>query len=181
MNHPTHPSGATHGRIKTRLMASVLAAVLAPVFAFGAAYTGGISEADAAEKANCRVHAVLASKEGDGKLPKDLKFLEKTLQADEFAVYKSFHLLEKKDLKLKLEKPSEVTFKSGHKMGLTLMAIEEDKLKYHLSLSGRDGEKILVDTDYSIEDHGLIMTGVGEYKAGEVSGKLFLTIQCGRA
>lgn len=170
-----------YGRIKTRLMASVLATVLAPAFAFGAAYTGGISEADAAEKANCRVHAVLASKEGDGKLPKDLAFLEKTLQADEFAVYKSFHLLEKKDLKLKIEKPSEFTFKSGHKMGLTLMAIEEDKLKYHLSLSGRDGKTELVDTDYSIKDNGVIMMSVGEHQSGDVLGKLFMVLQCGRA
>lgn len=170
-----------YGRIKQRIVASVLATVLAPAFAFGAAYTANTSEAEAADKVKCLVHAVLASKEGDGKLPKDLKFLEKTLEADEFAVYKSFHLLEKKELKLNLDKPSELSFKSGHKMGLTLLAVEEKTLKYHLFLSGRDGEKKLVDTDYSIEEHGLIMTGVGEHKSGEISGKLFLTIQCGRA
>lgn len=169
-----------YGRIKQRLVASVLATVLAPAFAFGAAYTGALSEADAADKANCRVHAVLASKEGDGKLPKELKFLEKTLQADEFAAYKSFHLLEKKELKLKLDKPSEISFKSGHKMGLTLLAVEDKTLKYHLTLYGRDGTTSLIDTDYSIEDHGLIMTGVGKHEEGDISGRLFLAVQCGR-
>lgn len=170
-----------YGRIKQKLWASVLTTVLAPTFAFGAAWSGVASEADAADKANCQVHAVLASKEGDGKLPKDLKFLEKTLQADEFAVYKSFHLLEKKELKLKLDKPAGLSFKSGHKMELKLLGSDDKTLKYHLFLSGRDGKKKLVDTEYSIEDHGLFMTGVGEHKSGELSGKLFLTIQCGRA
>ena len=170
-----------YGRIKQRLVASALATVLAPAFAFGAAYTGGVTEAEAADKANCLVHAVLASKEGDGTLPDELKFLEKTLEADEFAVYKSFHLLEKKELKLKLDKTNGLSFRSGHKMELTLLGSEEKTLKYHLFLSGRDGKKKLVDTDYSIEDHGLFMTGVGEHEANGKKGKLFLTIQCARA
>lgn len=170
-----------YGRIKQRLVASVLATVLAPAFAFGAAYTADVSEAHAADKANCLVHAVLASKEGEGELPKELEFLKKTLEADEFAVYKTFHLLEKKQLKLKLDKKGTLSFKSGHKMELTLLGSDEKTLKNHLTLTGRDGKKMLVDTDYSIEDHGLFMTGVGEHEAAGKKGKLFLTIQCARS
>jgi hypothetical protein len=168
------------GRIKERLVAAVVATVMAPALAFGAAFTGDVSEAEAAEKAECQVHAVLASKEGDGKIPKNLEFLRKTLEADEFAWAKSFHLLDKKEFKLKVDKPKEATFKTGHAMRLTLLgAGEEGKLQYHFSLSGRDGTKPLVDADYSIERHGQILTGVGTYTEGDLAGKLFFAIQCG--
>jgi hypothetical protein len=167
-----------YGRIKHKAVSTIVAAVLAPAFALGATYFGPEGAAQAAgAKANCRVHAVLASKEGDGKIPKQLEFLRETLEDDQFGVYKSFHLVDKKMLKLDGPAPASAKFASGHQVGLALLDNDE-KLKLHLELTGRDGTTNLVKTDYSIEDNGLFMIAAGAFKQGEVAGKLFFAIQC---
>ena len=153
-----------------------LALALAPALAMGGMLAAP-QQAEAASKANCRVHAVLASKEGDGSIPKSLEFLRSTLQDDQFAAYKSFHLVDKKTLKLAGDTVSDAKFSSGHKLGLKLLE-GGDKLKLHLELSGRDGKKNLVKTNYSIESGGLFMIGAGNFEKGEIAGKLFFAIQC---
>lgn len=175
-----------YGRTKSRLVAgglsTILATVATPAAAFAVTLAGvqPIAQAAPAKQAACRVHAVLASKEGDGKLPKSLEFLRETLAEDQFAAYKSFHLVDKKTLKLEADKPSNTSFSSGHKMALDLLGGDEERLKLHLDLTGRDGKESLISTDYSIADNGLFMIGGGNFKQGEVVGKLFFAIQCAR-
>lgn len=165
------------GRIKRGLAGRTLAMVLAPAMVLGGTWLSAPQAAEAASKANCQVHAVLASKEGDGKIPKSLNFLKSTLEDDQFAAYKSFHLVDKKTLKLAGDKASSAKFSSGHKLGLTLLKTEP-KLKLHLDLTGRDGSKNLVRTDYSIDNNVMFMIGAGKFKQGEIAGKLFFAIQC---
>lgn len=137
--------------------------------------------AAATSKVGCRVHAVLASKEGSGELPKELEFLRATLADDQFAAYKSFHLVDKKTLTLDGSKPADTSFGSGHRIALTLLGSDATRLKLHLKLSERDGTSSRYDTDYSIEDNGLLMLEAGPFKHAAVSGKLFFAIQCARA
>jgi hypothetical protein len=170
-----------HGRMKSRLLASALVAVLAPT-AVGATYTVPL-EARAAEvkEAKCQVHAVLASKDGDGGIPEKLRFLEAQLKDDEFAAYKSFHLVEQKALTIKLDTPSEVTLTTGNRLGLSLLGNDDTRLKLHADLSSRDGSKSLISTDYSMEDAGVLMIRAGSYTHETISGKLFFAIQCARS
>lgn len=165
------------GRIKQGMVGRMLAMVMAPAMVLSAGVFVAPQAAEAAGKANCRVHAVLASKEGDGKIPKSLNFLRETLQDDQFAAYKSFHLVDKKTLKLVDDAPANAKFSSGNRLGLTLIA-SKPKLKLHLELSSQDGAKNLVKTDYSIENNGMFMIGAGNFKQGEIAGKLFFAIQC---
>lgn len=171
----------THRRIHSRLLASMFAGAIALPMALGAvALTPAVAEA-AATKATCDTKLVLLTKEGSGVIPKELEALRSTLQEDEFAVYKGFHLLESKALKLSLDTKAESTFSSGHRLGLTLLGGDDTRLKLHADLSNRDATKSLLSTDYSIEDNGLLMIGAGAYTDGGRSGKLFFAIQCGRA
>lgn len=170
----------THRSLKTRLLTPVLAAVLAPVAALSAVVAVPVAAEAAVAKANCQVHAVLLSKDGDGTIPAELEFMKSTLQNDEFAAYKGFHLLERKSLKLSADAKAESTFASGHRVGLTLLGGDEARLKLHLDLSSRDATKSLLSTDYSIEDNGLLMIGAGAHSDETRSGKLFFAIQCGR-
>ncbi|MGH1347333.1 MAG: hypothetical protein ACRBN8_37575 [Nannocystales bacterium] len=133
-----------------------------------------------AEKAVCKVHAVLASKEGDGKIPKNLEFMKEWLTDEPYDRYKSFHLLGSKKVELKVSKATAAEFKTGHKMKLSLLGGDEKKLKLHLDLTHRDGKKNLVAMDYSIEDNGLFFVQGGEHKSGEVTGRIFWAIQCAR-
>ena len=133
-----------------------------------------------AEKAVCKVHAVLASKEGDGKIPKNLEFMKEWLTDEPYDRYKSFHLLGSKKVELKVSKATATEFKTGHKMKLSLLGGDEKKLRLHLDLTHRDGKKNLVAMDYSIEDNGLFFVQGGEHKSGEVTGRIFWAIQCAR-
>ena len=170
----------TRRSLKTRLLIPALAAVLAPLSAFVTVLAvPGAAEA-AVAKASCQVNAVLLSKDGDGTIPSELDFMKSTLQNDEFAAYKGFHLLERKELKLALDTKAESSFTSGHRVGLTLLGGDETRLKLHADLSSRDATKSLLSTDYSIEDNGLLMIGAGAYSDEKRSGKLFFAIQCGR-
>lgn len=168
----------TYRSPKSRLLAPVLAAVLAPVTAFSVAFAPAAAEA-AVSKASCQATAVLLSKEGDGTIPPELAFMKSTLQNDEFAAYKGFHLLERKAVKLTADTKADSSFSSGHKLGLTLLGGDEKRLKLHADLTGRDGTKSLVSLEYSIENDGLFMIGAGSYSNGPRSGKLFFAIQCG--
>lgn len=165
---------------KTKLLSVALASALMPAAMFGVTLAAPTEARAAVTKAHCQVHAVLASKEGDGTIPKELEFLRTTLQNDEFAAYKGFHLLEKKTVKLELDEKSKLTLKSGNALALTLLGGDDSKLKLHAELSNRDGSKSLLATDYSIEDNGLFMIGAGSYSEGSLAGKLFVAIQCAR-
>jgi len=169
-------------RSRKSLLSLALSSILAPAAVFGA--VAGVSPtanaAPKAEKAVCKVHAVLASKEGDGKIPKNLEFMKEWLTDEPYDRYKSFHLLGSKKADIKLGKATETDFKTGHKMKLSLLGGDEKKLKLHLDLTHRDGKKNLVAMDYSIEDNGLFFVQGGEHKAGEVTGRIFWAIQCAR-
>lgn len=132
------------------------------------------------DKAVCKVHAVLASKEGDGKIPKNLEFMKEWLTDEPYDRYKSFHLLGSKKVELKVTKPKSAGFKTGHKMKLSLLGGDDKALRLHLDLTHRDGKKNLVAMDYSIEDNGLFFVQGGEHKSGEVTGRIFWAIQCAR-
>lgn len=149
----------------------------APAKTVEAPKSGPSSQVD---KAVCKVHAVLASKEGDGKIPKNLEFMKEWLTDEPYDRYKSFHLLGSKKVELKVTKPKSAEFKTGHKMKLSLLSGDEKSLRLHLDLTHRDGKKNLVAMDYSIEDNGLFFVQGGEHKSGEVTGRIFWAIQCAR-
>ncbi len=136
--------------------------------------------APSVEKAVCKVHAVLASKEGDGKIPKNLEFMKEWLTDEPYDRYKSFHLLGSKKVDLEVSKATAIEFTTGHKMQLSLMGGDETKLRLHLDLTHRDGEENLVIMDYSIVHNGLFFVQGGEHKSGEVTGRIFWAIQCAR-
>jgi len=170
----------THRSMKNRLLGSMLASVMVPSLALGAAALHPALAHAEVNKAKCKYSAVFLAKEGDGKIPAELEFLRPQLESDEFAVYKYYQLVDEKTLKLKLETPSEATFKTGHKLKLTLRGGDDKKLKLHADLSSRDGTKSLVGTEYSIEDDALLMFRVGKYTEGERTGTLVFVGQCNR-
>jgi len=172
------------------LVLGLLTAVLAPASALS---VGLISPAAAAAPAapkakpkakvapakaaaTCSVFAVLASKEA-GELPAELSFLAEKLAGDEFAAYKSFSLVDVKPLPLVLTKPGEVSLKTGHTVGLTLLEITPERLELNLRLTGREGKQLL-STRYGIKDKGLLMVGAGKYTDKGKNGKVFVAIQC---
>jgi hypothetical protein len=171
-----------YGRMKSRLLASALVAVLAPTAVLATFVAPLEARAATVKGATCQVHAVLASKkEGDGGIPEKLRFLETQLKDDEFAAYKSFHLVEQKALTIKLNMPSEVTLTTGNRLSLSLLGNDDTRLKLHADLSSRDGSKSLLSTDYSMEDAGVLMIRAGSYTHGDIAGKLFFAIQCARS
>ncbi len=170
----------TH-RIKTRLFAPLLASVLAPVLASSTAFAAAPVADAAVTKASCQLHSVLLSKDGDGTIPKELEFLRSTFETDEFAAYKGFHLLERKTMKLALDAKSDTSFKTGHKLGLTLLGGDDKRIKLHAELSSRDGSKTLMSTDYAIDNSGVLMIGAGSYSDDKRSGKAFFAISCSGA
>lgn len=170
-----------HGRIKSRLLASALAATLAPTVVVAGFATPSEARAAEVKEAKCQVHAVLASKEGDTGIPEKLRFLEAQLKDDEFAAYKSFHLVEQKALTIKLDAASEVTLTTGNRLGLSLLGNDDTRLKLRASLSSRDGTKPLLATDYSMEDAGVLMIRAGSHTFEGIEGKLFVAIQCARS
>ncbi len=173
-----------HRRMKSRLFASALAAVLAPAAVLATVATPVTAEAATVKKAKCQAHVVFVSKDGDGSIPAELKFLEEQLKDDQFAAYKSFRLMEQKELKLSLGKASEVKFSSENRLRLSLLGNDDKHLKLHAELTGRDGKKML-NTDYSIEDAGVLMIVAGkvshEVDGKQVDGKKVFAIQCARS
>jgi hypothetical protein len=163
----------THTK-KSRLLSTGLALAIAPALAFGGTMLLP-SVADAAvDKANCRVNSVLASKEeAKPRIPANLQFLKEELERDEFAAYKHFKLLEKKDFKLTLNKASGGKMKSGHEFGFRLLGGDDKRLKLHASLLSKSGKKLL-NTDYTIDDNGILIVAGGKH----ADGKIIFAIQC---
>ncbi|HLT35139.1 MAG TPA: hypothetical protein VK034_02615 [Enhygromyxa sp.] len=127
----------THRSIHSKLLASTFAGLLsgAPVVLAGAVTLLNPDVAQAGvTSASCRIHAVEATPEGDGTIPKDLEFLAEQLQAPEFARFRGFRLVEVKDFKLELGKVVDQKFKSGHNVKLSLLGGEQEKLELHTEL-----------------------------------------------
>ena len=157
-----------------RLLAPTLAAVLVPgLLVGGVSLLPDVARAEVKAVA-CKVTAFLAQKDGDG-IPKDLKFLEEQLRDDQFAAFKGFRLLETKALRLGIEKPGLAALKSGYQLKLSLLGDDGAKLKLHANLLAPGRESPLVDTDYSIDDNGLLLVGGVRHE----DGKIFFAIQCG--
>lgn len=156
-----------------RLLAPIFASSLMPVGLTVAALVLAPVEARAeVTSAECQIHAVLATKSGDGTIPADLGFLAEQLRDDQFAAFKGFRLLESKSLKLNIGEPGSATMKSGHQLKLSLLGAEASKLRLHATLAS--GEKVLVDTDYKIESSGILLIGGVRHP----DGKIFFAIQC---
>ena len=146
--------------------------ILLSAFVFaGAMTTASVAKAD--DSAQCRVTEVLAKKDGDGTVPRNLKFIESELKSDAFAAYKSFELLDAKDYKLELNVDKKQRTKSGHSLGLKLLGITNDKLKVNVSVFSAKQKKLL-STAYSIENKGLVL--LAGYKHAE--GKIIFAVQC---
>jgi hypothetical protein len=165
------------GKLKSRLLRTAFAAAMAPA-AFGAVALAEPAEAQAADAARCQVHVVLASKEGDGTIPKNLSHLSKQLKDDEFAAYKGFHLLEKKSLGLQLDQTGSLKLKPGNRIKLTLLSASEKRLELKLDLTGTNGSSKLLSTTYSTASGAVLMVRAGKHTSGDVTGKLFLALQC---
>jgi hypothetical protein len=156
-----------------RILASAFTALLLP-----ATIIGGLSLTPAevlaeVKAAACKVSTFLATKDGDGSIPVELKFLEEQLRDDQFAAFKGFRLLEAKTLKLGLDKPS-VAALQGFQLRLSLLGEEETKLKLHANLIAPGRDKPLVDTAYKIDNNGLLLVGGVRH----LDGKVFFAIQC---
>jgi hypothetical protein len=122
--------------------------------------------------ARCQIYSVLAMKTGDGSIPPELEFLGEQLRDDGFAAFKGFRLLESRALDLKLGAMGAADMGSGHRLQLTLLGAEQTRLKLRATLQA--GDKKLVDTDYKIEDAGILLLGGVRHP----EGKVFFAIQC---
>ena len=158
----------------SRILAPVLSAFLLPTLVLGG-FTLASPEVRAEVKsAACKVTAFLASKDGDGTVPADLKFLEEQLRDDQFAAFKGFRLLESKTLKLGLDKPAVAALQSGFNLRLSLLGEEANKLKLHANLTATGRDRPLVDTAYKIDNNGLLLVGGVRH----LDGKVFFAIHC---
>jgi|JI102314DRNA_FD_contig_41_6227443_length_2095_multi_6_in_0_out_0_1 hypothetical protein len=141
-----------------KILASTLASFLALPTLVGGLVVLAPSIADAAEQATCRIHAVEASPEGDGTIPKDLEFLADQLEAPEFARYKGFRLLDAKDFQLELGAVVDQKFKSGHNVKLSLLGSKDGKLDFHTELL-RSGSS-LINFDFSVKQGQIMLIPV---------------------
>jgi hypothetical protein len=158
-----------------RLLATTVVAVLLPGVVGSAYLVPDVAHAEVKAVA-CKVTAFLAQKDGDGIIPADLKFLEEQLQDDSFAAFKGFRLLETKALRLGIDKPGLAALKSGFQLKLSLLGEANNKLKLHANLIAPGRDAPLVDTDYAIDDNGLLLVGGVRH----LEGKIFFAIQCGK-
>ena len=156
--------------VKGRVLGTALAAILAPAAAFTVTALGSADAEAAVDKAACRVHVVEAKTEGDGTVPKNLKFLEEELQG--LMAFKSFELVASKDLKLETGKPGTLKF-PRHELKLQLLGGDK-KLKLRATILGASG-KSLVGANYSIADDGVVMLPVVKK---DKSGATVYAIQC---
>jgi hypothetical protein len=163
-----------HINARPRLARAALAVALAgPLALTGAVFAPSAAQA-AVERANCRVHSILASKdEGSARIPAELQFLAEELEKDQFAAYKTFRLLEKKDFDVRLDAFSEGAMKSGHKFRFKLLGAEDNRLKLNLTLHSRQG-KSLLNVDYRIDDNGILMVPGGKHS----DGTIIFAVQC---
>ncbi len=138
------------------------------------AASAGPAAAAERTRAKCDLHAVHLTKKGDGTIPPELSFLEAELRDDQFAAYKGFHLLERKDLLLVKDQAARAAFRTGHTLGLTLLGGKGKRLRIRASLSNRSGDRTLVQTTYAIDDGGVFLLGGPSYNGG----KLLFAIRC---
>ncbi len=157
-----------------RILASALSAFLLPATVLGSLSLTSAEVRAEVKAAACKVTAFLASKDGDGSIPEDLKFLEEQLRDDQFAAFKGFRLLEAKTLKLGLDKSAVAALQSGFQLRLSLLGEEETKLKLHANLTAVGRDKPLVDTAYKIDNNGLLLVGGVRH----LDGKVFFAIHC---
>jgi hypothetical protein len=141
-----------------KFLASILAGSLALPIAVGGLVLVVPTIAEAANQATCRIHAVEASSEGDGKIPKELEFLADQLEGPAFAAYKSFRLLEAKDFQLELGTVVDQKFKSGHNVKLSLTGSKDSKLDFSTELL-RGGSSLL-KMDFSVKTGQIILLPV---------------------
>jgi hypothetical protein len=162
------------------LTGSVLAAALtaapalAPVAAAALAFAPALALADESQSADCKVHAVLASKEGDGGIPKNLEFLASELRSDQFAAYRTFRLLDQRALAIDRDAVKEARLDSGHRVGLKLLGGEIERPKVHVTVHKKDDDKSLVSADYTIASSGFLL--LAGFKHAE--GMVIMAIQC---
>lgn len=150
----------THRSIHSRFLASTFAGLLVvpAVLAGGITLLSPTLAQASVSSASCRIHAVEATPEGDGKIPENLQFLAEQLQAPEFAAFKSFRLLEAKDYKLELGKVVDQKFKSGHNVSLSLLGGEQEKLELRTELL-RSGSSVF-KLDFSMKVAQLVLVPV---------------------
>lgn len=150
----------THRSIHSKFQAFALSSALAvPALLAGTVTLLSPALASAAvTQATCRIHAVEATQEGDGKIPAELDFLADQLAQPEFARYKHFELIGLEDYKLELGKVVDQKFKSGHNVKLSLLGGEKDKLELHTNLER--GSKSLVSMDFVVGSNQIMLIPV---------------------
>ena len=166
-------SGKSKGVIRRLRVQSLVVALLGLPLAAIVGTVPDIARADV-NRADCKVTAVHAKKDGEAEIPNNLQFLAEQLKDDQFAAYKSFRLLDQRSFKLERSKPGSAALKSGHTVKLELLGGEEKTLKLRLELGARGGGKALVSTAYTIADGGVLLIGGPSYR----DGKLLFAVQC---
>ena len=129
------------------------------------------------QPAKCQVVAIHASKAAPNgaRVPANLSAFRRELEDDQFAAYKSFHLLERKAATAHRERASQLDFASGYRMSLQLVDVENSRLKVHIRLARAAGGTSLVDLDYWMRSGGLLLMVGGAY----ADGKVIFATQCG--
>ncbi len=157
-----------------RILATAFSFVLLPATVLGGLALSSPEVRAEVKSAACKVTAFLASKDGDGSIPDDLRFLDDQLRDDQFAAFRGFRLLESKTLRLELNHPALAALESGFQLRLSLLGEESTKLKLHANLMAAGRDRPLVDTSYKIDNNGLLMVGGVRH----LDGKVFFAIQC---
>jgi len=153
-------------------MGWTLSAALVPAMLVATALTPTTAQAAEFDKASCRVHAVLAQTEGDGKIPANLSFLQEELSSPAFAAFKSFRLLGSDDFDLLKGTPQTRKLASGHPMELSLASANDKMVRLHVKLGSASGRS-LVDTSYGIKPDGFVL-----FAAGHAKGSVIFAVQC---
>ena len=173
---PANPSvpHANSRRRPARSLAFAVGLLAAPAMLATATLAPRVAHADT-KAAACRVNAVLARKVEDGpRIPKDLSFMAKELESDEFAAYKSFKLLDAEDYQLEVGKKLERGLKSGHRVGLVLLGGDDKRPKFNVTIQKPGSKKPLLSTDYGIRNNGIMIVGGLKHE----DGRLLFAIQC---
>ena len=126
-------------------------------------------------EATCRCYAVIASKNAaSARVPSELAFMAADLNDDQFAAYKSFRLLEQKELKLHGSAVQAVGFSTKHRLELKLIEREDSRFKLHVNLLEAGGARPMVNLDAWIRKDGLLMFVGGSYQGD----KLIFATRC---
>lgn len=127
--------------------------------------------------AQCTVVAIHASKKAPAastaRVPAELSAFGAELQDDQFAAFKSFHLLEQQSSPVRSAKRSALNFRSGYSVGLKLVKKQGERLKVHVDLAKKGGRS-LVDLDYWMRSGGHLLLVGGNFK----DGKVIFATQC---